>query len=87
MPYIDQKSRSIVAPDAMTAASAGELNYQITCLIEQYLVVHAGKNYSAINEVIGVLECAKMEFYRRIAAPYEDKKIEENGDVYITAKI
>jgi hypothetical protein len=23
-----------------------------------------------------------MELYRRIAAPYEDKKCEENGDVY-----
>jgi len=31
---------------------------------------------------VGVLECAKMELYRRVAAPYEDKKKEENGDVY-----
>ena len=42
--------------------------------------------YSEINSVIGVLECAKMELYRRIAAPYEDKKCEENGDVYSIQK-
>jgi hypothetical protein len=41
-----------------------------------------GKNYKHINEIIGVLECAKQEFYRRVAAPYEDTKIQENGDVY-----
>ena len=32
--------------------------------------------------LIGVLECAKLELYRRVAAPYEDDKIDENGDVY-----
>ena len=38
--------------------------------------------YARINELIGVLECAKLELYRRIAVPYEDTKIAENGDVY-----
>jgi hypothetical protein len=27
------------------------------------------------------LECCKLEIYRRLVAPYEDKKKEENGDV------
>jgi len=35
-----------------------------------------------INAIIGALECAKLELYRRVAAPYEDDKIAENGDVY-----
>jgi len=35
-----------------------------------------------INEVIGVLECAKLELYRRVAAPYEERKRIENGEVY-----
>lgn len=62
-------------------ADAGELNYVITRLLNVY--IHAkGKNYQNINEIIGVLECAKLELYRRIAAPYEDTKIAENGDVY-----
>ena len=37
--------------------------------------------YADINELIGALECAKLEFYRRKAAPYEDKKAVENGDL------
>ena len=28
------------------------------------------------------LEGAKLEFYRRIVAPYEELKIKENGEVY-----
>jgi len=30
---------------------------------------------------MGVLECVKQEFYRRRAVPYEEEKIEENGDI------
>jgi hypothetical protein len=32
--------------------------------------------YHHINTAIGALECAKLELYRRVAAPYEDKAIE-----------
>jgi hypothetical protein len=38
--------------------------------------------YAHINEAIGALECAKLELYRRVAAPYEDEKMKESGDVY-----
>jgi hypothetical protein len=41
-----------------------------------------GTNYALLNELIGVLECAKLELYRRVASPYEDEKIQSNGDVY-----
>jgi hypothetical protein len=37
--------------------------------------------YFHINKAVGVLECVKLEFYRRVAAPYEDEKIKESGDV------
>ena len=30
----------------------------------------------------GALECAKLEFYRRVVSKYEDQKILDNGDVY-----
>lgn len=33
------------------------------------------------HSVIGVLECVKLEFYRRVAASYEYLKIMENKDV------
>jgi hypothetical protein len=62
---------------------AGQLNYIITTLLlgvyDEVL-----PNYEDINEIIGIFECAKLEFYRRTAAPYEDKKIIENGDVAIS---
>jgi hypothetical protein len=61
--------------------SPGELNFVLTRILDDY-IVRRGKNYLIINEVIGVLECAKLELYRRIAAPYEDEKLADNGDVY-----
>ena len=86
MPYIDQEDRSYF-DDKLTfnvtgIHTPGELNYCITKLVDHYISVHGGTSYKNINEVIGVLECAKLELYRRIAAPYEDQKIQQNGDVY-----
>jgi len=74
MPYITDKG-------CPKPANAGELNYLITLLINDYITDH-GLRYSKINDIIGALEGAKAEFQRRIVGPYEDKKIEENGDVY-----
>lgn len=78
MPYIKEKDRgnARVAP-----ATAGELNYKFSYIIDIYLKNH-GLSYARVNEVIGALECCKLELYRRIVAPYEDKKVVENGDVY-----
>lgn len=59
----------------------GELNYKITKTCIDY-ARSKGTSYTTYNEIIGALECAKMEMYRRAVAPYEDTKITENGDVY-----
>jgi hypothetical protein len=37
--------------------------------------------YFNYNRAVGVLECIKLEFYRRMVGPYEDTKIRESGDV------
>ena len=81
MPYIKPELRAeiLLSPEAIV--NAGELNYYISTLINHF-IHKKGKSYSTINEVIGALECAKLELYRRIAAPYEDTKIQENGEVY-----
>lgn len=85
MPYIKQEDREFfderLTFNTIALHGPGDLNYCITKLVNHYLSVH-GKNYANINAVIGALECAKLELYRRIAAPYEDTKIQENGDVY-----
>jgi hypothetical protein len=82
MPYIKSERRTAVLiaaePDVM---SAGELNFIFSAFINKYVEQH-NLSYQTINDVIGALEGAKLEFYRRVAVPYEDKKLQENGDVY-----
>ena len=55
----------------------GDLNYVVTKLLKEVYPLR----YYHINKAVGVLECIKLEFYRRVAAPYEDIKIKESGDV------
>ena len=82
MPYIDRNSR--MKYDGRIAGTCpltqGGLNYCISKLIHHF-VQDKGMCYATINEVIGVLECAKLELYRQIAAPYEDDKKSMNGPV------
>lgn len=80
MPYVPQKRRAALREEGK-ANDAGELNYQITRLLVNYTQTH-GLKYKSINDVMGALEGAKAEYYRRVAAPYEDLKILENGDAY-----
>jgi len=87
MPYIKMIDRDRLdyitdAASNVGILNAGELNYLITRLCITFMYDN-GKNYQNINNVVGALEGAKMEFYRRYAAPYEDTKVKENGDVYV----
>lgn len=77
MPYIKPEYRK----EFMSPDTPGKLNYMITTLCDEF-VREYGLCYESINSVVGVLECAKQEFYRRIAAPMEDYKKTQNGDVY-----
>lgn len=79
MPYITEGHREILSHTR--AASAGELNFLLTKECDEY-ITRKGLSYNAINEVMGVLHCVSLELYRRVAAPYEDKKCRENGEVY-----
>lgn len=92
MPYIKQEQRELVKSDIDRIANEiakmqfddpevnveGVVNYVISRLLE---TVYTTPSYREINDVIGVLECAKMEYYRKNAAPYEDQKEQENGPV------
>lgn len=87
MPYIKQDQRDQLDSHIGSLLKAlpedqyaGNLNYVITRLADGLL--QRQKNYACINEIIGALECAKLELYRRVAGPYEDTKVIENGDVY-----
>ena len=59
--------------------SPGTVNYIITRLVHWYL--GDKPNYERYNAAIGVLECAKLELYRRKVSSYESLKCAENGDV------
>ena len=80
MPYIKMDKRVILDVYAGGASTIGELNYVITQLVLRFL--GSEPDYAAYNAVIGVLECAKQELYRRTVVPYEERKCAENGDVY-----
>lgn len=88
MPYIGRKDRpqyqelieslaKIIPADRMQRP--GHMNYIVSLLIEK--VYGKELRYADHNEVIGVLNCIALEFYRRKTAPYEEIKIEEEGDL------
>jgi hypothetical protein len=79
MPYIKQGDRYYI-DKGIVPVKVGDLTYLITKNILDY--IGDKESYAVYNEVIGALECAKLEFYRRKVAKYEDNKIMENGDVY-----
>jgi hypothetical protein len=79
MPYITKGRRERLAVSWARPETPGELNYLITKLLLNYA---QPLSYQKINDALGALEGAKLEFYRRVAAGYEDQKIQENGDVF-----
>lgn len=56
----------------------GKINYCFSRILGEIM---GNVSYNKIAMITGVLENIKQEFYRRVAEPYEDKKIVENGDI------
>ncbi len=93
MPYIPQDDRPRYdgpvdqLGDALAAQTPdrrkGHANYVITRILRKAWGVDAprGESYSNYADVIGTLESAKLELYRRWVAEYEDKVIAKNGDL------
>jgi hypothetical protein len=93
MPYIKQEERNNLDhqidaiienlkldSDVEQEVPVGKLNYVITRILAESI---PEERYKHINSIIGVLECAKLEFYRRLAAPYEDGAISKDGDLEV----
>lgn len=95
MPYITKDKRRELDPiveqlrhalasmemDDELNNTEGNLNYFITKILMQIYGDKNSTSYAQINDAIGLLDCAKMEFYRKVAGPYEDKKEIINGEV------
>lgn len=91
MPYIKQEYRNVLHDSLdelgdvidslyryQNQSRDGLLNYTITRLIKD---LYPNAKYHDWNEVIGMLECCKLEVYRKMIGPYEDLKEIENGKV------
>ena len=93
MPYIKQDQRKELDPaiDVLVEKINGmmpQLDYLELAGILNYCCTRLGlevipvRKYWAIALKSGVFHNIADEFYRRYAAPYEDRKVAENGDVY-----
>lgn len=85
MPYIKVEERKRLEPilaefDKINRddITVGNLNYLITSM---FLMTNPSR-YHDYNALIGVLECCKLEFYRRAVSLVEDDAIERNGDIF-----
>jgi hypothetical protein len=103
MPYIRPDYRAALDPPIGELASrivdiarslpeesgfAGLLNYACTSLAMRVVEARfGGIRYGTIATVTGVFKNVADEFYRRVAAPYEDAQIAKNGDVASYAAI
>jgi len=87
VPYIKQEKRPLFTKEIEALVKKleeqplteqdGDLNYIITSILKLLYK----PRYFNYNRAIGVLEAIKLEYYRRVVAPYEDTKIKDNGDV------
>lgn len=78
---IDSLAKEMKALCREPASFAGILNYAATRLALS-MIEDEPVRYWKIATVSGVFHNAADEFYRRFAAPYEDRQIAQNGDVY-----
>ena len=91
MPYIKQEKREWLDPgiDELMIALVNleiddesnnmeeNINYVFTKLLKKCY----GNSYGELNDALGILSAVQLEFYRKVAAPFEDQKIYDNDDV------
>lgn len=95
MPYISQDKRHVLDPviddlhrslvelemDDEMNNMEGNVNYIFSRLLLMVYGDRDSTRYAQINDAMGVLASVQAEYYRKVAAPYEDQKAFENGDV------
>jgi hypothetical protein len=64
---------------------ASELHYRLTRLCVQYLN-DRGESSATYLDIVGALESAKLEFYRRRVGLFEDTQCAQFGDPYFGDK-
>ena len=83
MPYIKKKDRAFIWNE-----TSGHLAYHLTMELLDFLDEQRCKGNKKTNNfeeyalAIGVIELTKLELWKRLVVPYEEKKCKENGDVF-----
>jgi hypothetical protein len=84
MPYIPENRReffdNLLRQCAGHVQNEGELNYCFYKLAT-LLIEKTGESYANLSMCSSAMEHAKLEWYRKRLAPYEDRKIAEHGDI------
>lgn len=87
MPYITSKQkRTIEKPLSELSERVydlGEFTYAVYYLALS-LLRKRGVCYKHYAEILGALTATQHELYRREIGPYEEEKLEQNGDVRLT---
>jgi hypothetical protein len=86
MPYIKQEQRDWYKKelDALIFAMDGEWDPGITNYVIYKILLAwfaSSPRYKTICSIMGTLACVSQEFYRKIAAPYENNALTRNGEI------
>ena len=90
MPYIGKEQRAVINKflDGLIVIlvnrtnsgkiNSGEVVYTIYKILKE---IYGGGNFERRSNALRVLEAAKLEYYRKVIVEYEEKKLQEHGDV------
>ena len=95
MPYIKKEDRKIYDSDIESLIEklnayndplmpfripSGDVVYILYKLLTK-VYGFKNSNFEIKHKALGILESAKLEYYRKVMAPYENQKEKENGEI------
>ena len=80
-PTLDIEHLADILKSVPSGKKKGAFNYFCSRLFLQTFILPDGVHYTETSNAIDVFGNMKTEWTRRILHPYEDKAIEENGDL------
>jgi len=97
MPYIKQEKRDVLDPaidelftrliNLQLDDESNNMEENITYIFTKVLKRCYGERTGEINDALGILSTVQLEFYRRVAAPFADQNIYDNGDIDTDTKV
>lgn len=90
MPYIKQERRKnldelvdplILLLNTMTEGGTKNTGDVVYVLYKTLKGIYGGGNFEIKSNALKAMDSTAREYYRRVMSIYEDRKIEENGDI------